>query len=200
MGSGFAGGNTQGPNMPVDYKTQDALVAATVKGQERNVQILGNRESFIQTVVANGKSEGMERKQVELGKIYDASEKHNVNPLIVLATWGTETGFATSGTAFSCSDTGDATLVTDFDRQVNCAARTYAKYMNIFNENNVDGKLGIDVCANISCSVKTGEVCIYDNQLLYSMDMYGPVCHFHHGNENYRPNFVKFYNKFGGFQ
>lgn len=194
---GSAGGNTTGPGgTPVDYKAQDALVAATVKGQERNTHILGDRTSFIETVARNGLSERMDQKKDQLGKIYDASDKYGINPLIVLATWGTETGFATSGTALSCSDTPDPTVSTGFDQQVYCSARTFAKFMDDFNA----GKTTIDVCADKYCRVKTGEVCTYDNQLLYSMDWYGPICHFHDGNENYRPNFVKFYNKFGGFQ
>lgn len=191
---GFSSGG--GP-ISVAEGEQDKLVAETIKGQQRNVQILGDEESFVQTVMRNGASQGMGAKEQFLRQTYQASAKNNLNPLILLATWGTETGFKVelSAKAFSCP----VGVSSDFSRQADCGAKTYTYWMDIFDKKNVDGKLGIDEVTDHAGTQKTGKVCMYFDSLLYSMEWYGPLCHFKDDNINYRPNLVQFYKLFGGF-
>jgi len=192
---GFSGGG--GGPISVAEGEQDKLVAETVKGQQRNVQILGDEELFVQTVMRNGASQGMVQKEQYLRQIYQASARNNLNPLILLATWGTETGFKVelSNKAFSCP----VGVSSDFSRQADCGAKTYTYWMDIFDKKNVDGKLGMDEVLDSAGTQKTGKVCMYYDSLLYSMEWYGPLCHFKDDNANYRPNLVQFYKLFGGF-
>lgn len=189
---GGAGGTTLSP---AEAEQQDRELQGVIGGQGRNVNILGDEETFTQTVIKNGSKLGVTPDKEQFVRvIYRAAVKNRVNPLIVLGTWGTEVGFSTASlaTAFSCP----VGVVSSFERQANCAAETYSNWMKAFEDKNQGGTLGIDEVRKDGS--KKGKVCTYNDPIIYAFDWYGPICHYYHQNENYRPNMIKFYKTFLG--
>lgn len=187
---GTQGGTTGGrggSSPPEGAQEQDKQLQAVVGGQGRNVAIIGDENAFMSQVIANGAKLGLNAtKESYIRMIYQAAQKWNINPLIILGTWGTETGFRPdlADKAFSCP----VRVSSSFEAQVDCSARIYNKWMSKFEAENKNGVLPIEAVGN-----RKGAVCEYNDPLIYAMDWYGPICHASDNNVNYRPNMLKYY-------
>lgn len=160
---------------------------ALVLGQGRNVGVLGDRATFISTIIANASGLPFAGKETYLGQIYDAGVRYNVNPLIIASIWGTESGFdPTSTYPFGCLNPSDA----GFTENVTCSAGSLNQLMGTFESHNVGGSL------EIPSSI--GNTCIYTDAFVYAYEMYAPICHVNDHNDPARGNFTSFYKKFKG--
>lgn len=156
-------------------------------GQGRNVNTLGNRATFISTIVANSNGLPLAGKESYLGQLYDAGTQYNVNPLILTVIWGVEQGFDPNTTyPFGCLNPSDA----GFTENVTCAAGSLDKLMVDFETHNAGGSLEIPST--------TGNTCIYTDAFNYAYELYTPVCHANDGNDPARTNFMTFYKKLKG--
>lgn len=155
-----------------------------VKGQGRNIQILGSEDDFIKTVLRNGSKYSLADKEPMLRELYRQSSSSNVNPLAVLTIWGVEQGFRINGSEFGCKPFG-----TGFNNQMSCSIRgTINFWMNEFEKNNKNGSYTIQ-----------GTACTYTDAFTFMYEKYSPVCQVYDKNENARNNFYKFYKELGGF-
>ncbi len=160
---------------------------ALVVGQGRNIGVLGDRATFITTVIANSSGLPLAGKETYLGQIYDAGTQYNVNPLILASIWGTESGFDPSATyPFGCLNPSDA----GFAENVTCAAGSLNQLMGTFESHNTGGSLEIPS--------SMGNTCIYTDAFVYAYEMYAPICHVNDHNDPARGNFTSFYKKFKG--
>lgn len=160
---------------------------ALVVGQGRNTAVLGDRATFISTIISNSSGLPLTGKEAYLGQIYDAGIQYNVNPLIVASIWGTESGFDPSATyPFGCLNPSDA----GFNENVTCAAGSLNQLMGTFETHNAGGSL--EIVSSI------GNTCIYTDAFVYAYEMYAPICHVNDHNDPARGNFTSFYKKFKG--
>lgn len=158
-----------------------------VAGQGRNTGILGDKNQFVSTIIANSLSIPLTGKESYLSQIYDAGQKYNVNPLILAAIWGVESTFNTSSNyPFGCLNPADA----GFTENVTCSAGSLNQLMATFETHAVAGSLEIPS--------KIGNTCVYTDAFDYAYEMYTPVCHVSDGNDPSRSNFISFYKKFKG--
>lgn len=160
---------------------------AMVVGQGRNVGVLGDKTTFITTIITNSSGLPLSGKETYLGQIYDAGIQYNVNPLILASIWGTESGFdATATYPFGCLNPADA----GFEENVTCAAGSLNQLMATFDSHNSGGSL------EIPSSI--GNTCIYTDAFVYAYEMFAPICHVNDHNDPARGNFTSFYKKFRG--
>lgn len=160
---------------------------ALVVGQGRNTGVLGDKASFISTIISNSSGLPLTGKETYLGAIYDAGIQYGVNPLIIASIWGTESGFDTAATyPFGCLNPSDA----GFTENVTCAAGSLNQLMGTFETHNTGGSL------EIPSSI--GNTCIYTDAFVYAYEMYAPICHVNDHNDPARGNFTRFYKKFKG--
>lgn len=163
-------------------------------GQGRNIGILGDEGSFTAQAMKNGTNNGLSDKESYIRQIYRAALAANVNPLAVLATWGTEAGFGLNNTEFGCDPPrpdGSGGGFPGFINQLLCGVNTWSHWMSHFEENkNVDGTLPLPS--------KIGNTCVYSDPFLFAAEKYGPVCTIYDANDYFQSNFVKFYKQFLG--
>lgn len=158
-----------------------------ITGQGRNVAILGDKNSFISTVIKNSSGLSLSGKEDYLSKIYDAGVQYTVNPLILTVIWGVEFGFDPSADyPFGCLNQSDQ----GFTENVTCAAGSLNQLMAKFETQNIAGSLEIPS--------STGNTCIYTDAFDYAYELYTPVCHANDGNDSSRSNFTAFYQKLKG--
>lgn len=169
----------------------DKLMRGQGRINDKFRNMFKSEDDFVTKVMQNGllAQYPLFGKDGLVRKIYKAAVEKNVNPLAVMATWGTEAGFGLNGTEFGCDP--HRGRFPGFDNQVQCGANTWNNWMNYFEQNKKpDGTL--DMASNI------GKTCIYDDEFLYAAEWYGPICHAYDKNENFRRNFVKYYRAFAG--
>lgn len=156
-----------------------------MRGQGRNVGVLGDENSFVSKVITNGGA-NVAGKEEYVRTVYKEAAALNVNPLAILVHWGTETGFRLDlqSKAFSCP-VGKST---SFDRQARCSAETFDYWMAVFERKNTDGQYFDPQYPK----------CIYDDPFIFAAEMYGPTCRVYDSNDYYLQNFVKFYKLFLG--
>lgn len=153
----------------------------------------GGEDNFITKVVGNGNTFRLLDKESYLRQIYKASRAKQLNPLIVLVIWGVEQGFGLRQPYLGCLGSG---ATASFDTQLNCAVNTLDRWMNHFDR--IKDGSGIASIDKVDRGGRpTGEKCFYNDPFLYAYEMYTPVCHFEHGNEHARRNFVRYYNQLG---
>lgn len=158
------------------------------KGQGQNIGVLGDEDSFTQKILAIGPRYGLTDKEAQIRQIYKTAVAKNVNPLIIVITWGAEVGYKINNNEFSCPPhAGDG-----FSDQLRCAVNTYSNWMDYF-EKNKDKQTGI-----YSLESKIGKTCIYNDPFIFAAEKYGPICAAEDNNANWRPSLVKFYKEFLG--
>lgn len=152
-------------------------------GQGRNTNVLGDRNSFISTII--NKSSGhfdVQGKQDYIGSIYDAALSKNINPLAVFVMWGVEESFQSQGTEYNCPKYGNG-----FNNQLKCAVETLDFWMKDFDNAKKRDDGGV-----VIPKIGGGE-CVYYDPFVYAYEWYTPNCHAHDHNEDARPNFYSFY-------
>ncbi len=158
-----------------------------IMGQGRNMAVLGNKNSFISTIMTNSSGLPLSGKESYLAQIYDAGAQYNINPLILTSIWGVENGFdPTPDYPFGCLSPIDK----GFTENSTCAAGSLNQLMAKFETQSIGGSLEIPST--------TGNTCIYSDAFDYAYEMYTPVCHANDGNDPARANFISFYKKFKG--
>jgi len=182
------GGGTGGGGSTETEKTFGMLVA----GQGRNVTSLGDKSSFISTVIKNGAGRAdFAARRTYLEQIYDAAVKYTVNPVLLLSMWGTENGFGTdpSNVFFGCGVYAKPPP-SGFAEGVDCAADTVDYWMRDFESKFTGNPVNIPS--------KNGNTCDYTDAFVYAYEWYAPLCHASDRNEPARVNFSEFYKMFMG--
>ncbi len=165
--------------------TNAAEFGSLMIGQGRNVAILGNEDAFVAQVIKNGGSYNLSNKEARIRQLYKVAAARNVNPLILLTTWGTEQGFGQEQRAFSCPKQVD----NSFTDQLACAVGTWDNHMTYFEKNK-------DANGNVPLASQIGNTCIYSDPFLYAAEKYGPRCVVSDANENWPSSFENFYKQF----
>ncbi len=171
-----------------------------MRGQGRNLTVLGSSEDqFIANLKTN--LQGTARASLlneenRLRQIYQATTARQVNPLVVLTTWGTEAGFdrAYDKLAFGCDpprEDGTGGRFPGFESQLQCSINTWN---NLMNEFEAKAQQGIPVSLNS----QIGKICQYEDPFIYAAERYGPVCVVNDANENYRKSFYNIYKMLVG--
>lgn len=163
-------------------------------GQGRNTAVLGDENNFIKTVLANSKGKfNVAGKEAELRQLYKAAITNNVNPLILFAMWGVESGWSTANKAvFGCgvtSGTGGG-----FATQLACVVQNKRPGLNgLMTEfTNAQAKAGGKPILHPDARYRANCPAFTD-PFIYAYELYTPVCAINDGNSNARANFVKYY-------
>ncbi len=165
-------------------------LGALVAGQGRNTMPLGDRRSFISTILSRAGGLSLVDKEAYLEQIFDAGQQYRVNPIMLLNIWGTENGFRTDFEHyFGCAVYAPNPPV-GFAEGLDCAADALDSLMSQFEKGSTGGSLEIPST--------TGNTCIYTDAFDYAYEYYAPVCHSNDGNEPAHVNFISFYKKFMG--
>jgi uncharacterized repeat protein (TIGR01451 family) len=173
------GGISTGSGTPVDKSTEDFDKLMT--GQGRNVNILGDENSFVAQVMKGDTR--LQGQEDVVRKIYKKAVSQNVNPLIILTLYGEEAGFTSNNdTQFGCKPFGSG-----LDRQLSCSVNTWDNWMTYFEKNK-------DANGTISLSAK----CVYSDAFLFAAEKYGPRCVQNDNNDHFTKNFVHFFKKLLG--
>ena len=163
------------------YFNQDsyAKFARVLSGKLHCVDELGSDEdSFVKRVMNANLSSGSDF-ETNIRTIYERAVAKNINPALIVLTWGGESSFGTNGGEdFNCFDG-----TSGFSDGLNCELNNFQKYETDFNTNQVDGIATIGVVSNED---GTGPVlgadgnqiqCRYNDPYPYNMDLYTPNCH-----------------------
>lgn len=179
----------QASSQPININASD--FNSLMIGQGRNTSVLGNEANFVNTVLQNGARllDNVQNPSYYVRLIYQVAVAKNVNPLAVLAIWGTEQGFQLKSPEFGCDPRGGN--FPGFEAQLNCSVNTLINWMNYFEKNkNSNGTLTLP--SNI------GKNCVYSDPFLFAAEKYGPECTIYDANDFFRSNFVKYAKIFVG--
>lgn len=179
-----------GPVLPNPNSTDfDSLM----RGQGRNVNVLGDETSFVQRILASGEKR-IQAYENLIRQAYREAVAQNVNPLILIALWGEESGYDTTGryAAMGCDPRQAYGTGKDFSSQLGCAVRTWNTRMTEYNTK--AAKEGVPV----KLESKVGKTCQYDDEFLYAAEIYGPTCVIYDQNDYFHRNFYLHYKKLLG--
>ncbi|MCL4353715.1 hypothetical protein M1615_04640 [Patescibacteria group bacterium] len=163
-----------------------------MKGQGRNVSVLGDENNFINQVIKNGGALVANEKSY-LQDIYETSKAENVNPLIVLTIWGVEQTFSLdTNLEFGCGAHIPG-YTHGFKNQLRCTVNSLDNLMTDFKKDK--GPNG-----TVQIQSDNGNTCVYDDSFMYAYEMYTPVCHHYDTppNDPLRSSFMLYYKKFLG--
>lgn len=160
-----------------------------MKGQGRNVNILGDENSFVATVLANGARMLPSGSEAHLRQIYEKAAAKNVNPLIIVTIWGVESTFGTNANEqFNCPP-----YEVPFDGDgvgLSCSVNSLNNLMNDFEQQQNAGVFPVPI--------KSEKTCYYTDEFLYAYEKFTPVCATFDNNDGSRSNFVTIYKKLFG--
>jgi hypothetical protein len=176
-----APGGTTGP--APETNDFDTLMA----GQGRNTQVLGDENSFVNTVYTNLNNDGrlddgdQAKYEDAFRKIYRKATTHNINPAIMIAIWGVESSITFNGTEFGCKPFGSG-----FDEQLRCGVEdALGRLMDQFDR--------IAAVDGIPVPYTNDATCSFVDSFLYAYEGYTPVCTMYDSNDHSRTNFVIYY-------
>jgi hypothetical protein len=200
-GSGGTNGTPDGPGRCASSKTpyipnsdpsfqKESAFIKLVTGQGRCIP-WANAAAFVQFIKNNDRKghNYFSRDQVqdsELIAIYNkathSDSGREVNPVLVVATWGMESSFGSNGTEqFGC-DHGPKPFT--FDNQLDCLVNNvFDRWMNHFETQSNQNPY------------KASSSCWYEDAFVYAFERHNNICLIRVG-DPYRTNFVNFYNDF----
>ena len=160
-----------------------------LRGQGRNVNILGDLTTFLATVYQNNPDPRLAGRQDIVTQIYNTAVASNVNPLIILTLWGEESGYSTTGASLGCDPhVGGFPGIT---AQIGCGVNTMNHWLTDFEQH-----VGQDGTYTVTGSLGP---CTFDDATIYAMERYGPVCLMNDGNSHFHANFASIFRQFLGY-
>jgi hypothetical protein len=160
-----------------------------MKGQGRNVTILGDENSFVATVLKNGARRLPSGIESQLRQIYEKAAAKNVNPLIIVTIWGVESTFGTNANEqFNCPP-----YEVPFDGDgvgLSCTVNTLNNQMNKFEQQQNAGVFPVPL--------KDEKTCYFSDEFLFAYEAFTPVCATYDNNDGARQNFVTIYKELYG--
>jgi hypothetical protein len=179
----------ESPQSSTPQNTNTGDFDTLMKGQGRNITILGDENSFVGTVLKNGANMLPAGSENHLRQIYEKAAAKNVNPLIVTTIWGVESTFGTNADEqFNCPP-----YEVPFDGDaigLSCTVNSLNNHMNEFEKQQSAGVYPVPV--------KAEKTCYYTDEFLYAYETFTPVCATFDNNDGSRSNFVTIYKKLYG--
>lgn len=162
-------------------------------GQGRNVTVLGDENNFVSTIMKNTKGKlNVAGKEAQLRQLYRAAIQNNINPVILFAMWGVETGWSTTGRSFGCGVTSG--VGSGFATQLACIVKAERPGLNgLMLEFTKRQKEAGGGPIKHPDSRYAGNCPAFTDPFIYAYELYTPVCAINDGNSNARANFVNYY-------